>query len=81
MANNYSKDVFKPSQNREKKTERYSRDSLTKEKIGKAAKFALANGQEIQGRLLEVGMYDILVQTTQGILIILKSGILTVEVS
>lgn len=64
----------------EKKPQRYSKDSFTKELIGKVVKISLVNGSTLQGRLIELGMYDIKVQTATNQLIILKSGILTVEV-
>lgn len=75
---NYNQD-FKGSV-REKKLERYTRDSFTKELIGNPIKIGLSNGKEISGRLIELGMFDIKVQTPNGRLIVLKSGILTVEV-
>ena len=59
---------------------RYSKDSFTKELIGKVCKISLVNGKEVQGRLVEIGMYDVLIQTSQARLIVMKSGILTVEV-
>jgi sRNA-binding regulator protein Hfq len=62
------------------KAQRYSKDSFTKELIGKVVKITLTNGSVVQGRLLELGMYDIKLQTSQNQLIILKSAILTVEV-
>lgn len=62
------------------KPERYSRDSFVKELIGKTAKISLLNGKEISGRLLELGMYDILMQTSQARLIVMKSAIMTIEV-
>ncbi len=59
---------------------RYSKDSFVKELLGKEVKITISDGSLIQGRLLELGMYDILIQTSAGLLIIFKSGILTVEV-
>ena len=70
-------EVFKGSQ---KKPERYSQDSFVKELIGKVLKITLSNSKEIQGRLLELGMYDVKIQTSSGQVIILKSAILTVQV-
>ncbi len=64
----------------EKKPQRYTRDSFTKELIGKVVKITLTNGSVVQGRLLELGMYDIKLQTSQNQLIVMKSAILTVEV-
>ena len=77
MQNNNSNRTFKGS---EKKPQRYTKDSFTKELIGKVAKLTLTNGSVVQGRLLELGMYDVKLQTSQNQLIILKSSILTVEV-
>ena len=62
------------------KPQRYTKDSFTKELIGKVVKITLTNGSVVQGRLLELGMYDIKLQTSQNQLIVMKSGILTVEV-
>jgi hypothetical protein len=59
---------------------RYSKDSFVKELIGKVVKITISDGSLIQGRLLELGMYDILIQTSASLLIIFKSRILTVEV-
>ncbi len=62
------------------KPERYNRDSFVKELIGKVLKIILVNGEEIQGRLVELGMFDICIQTSQARLIVLKSAIIAVEV-
>ena len=80
MQTNNRANVFKGAENRENKPLRYSKDSFTKELIGKVVKISLVNGQEIQGRLLELGMYDIKFQTSEAQLIVLKSAILTVRV-
>jgi sRNA-binding regulator protein Hfq len=74
---NDRENVFKGS---EEKPQRYTKDSFTKELIGKVVKISLVNGSTLQGRLIELGMYDIKVQTSQNQLIVMKSGILTVEV-
>ena len=76
MSYNDRENVFKGSG----KSQRYSKDSFTKELIGKVVKLTLTNGSVVQGRLLELGMYDVKVQTSTNQLIILKSSILTVEV-
>jgi sRNA-binding regulator protein Hfq len=76
MAYNNRENVFKVSG----KAQRYSKDSFTKELIGKVVKLTLTNGSTLQGRLIELGMYDIRVQTSQSQLIVMKSSILTVEV-
>ena len=77
MQNNNRNQAFKSS---EKKPQRYTKDSFTKELIGKVVKISLVNGSTLQGRLIELGMYDIRVQTSQSQLIVMKSAILTVEV-
>ena len=79
MNNNQGR-VFNNSDAREKKPERYSKDSFVRELIGKVVKIRLVNGSELQGRLLEIGMYDILMQTSQARLIVMKSAIMTIEV-
>ncbi len=63
-----------------KKPLRYSQDSFVRELIGKVLKITLVNGKEIQGRLQDLGMFDIKVQTSEAQIIIMKSAILTVEV-
>ena len=77
MPHNNPNLTFKSS---EKKPQRYTKDSFTKELIGKVVKISLVNGSVVQGRLLELGMYDVKLQTSQNQLIVLKSAILTVEV-
>ena len=77
MSYNNQNQAFKGS---EKKPQRYSKDSFTKELIDKVVKITLTNGSVVQGRLLELGMYDIKLQTSQNQLIVMKSSILTVEV-
>ncbi|MCL4335036.1 MAG: hypothetical protein M1402_02940 [Candidatus Thermoplasmatota archaeon] len=74
MSYNDRNNVFKGS------AQRYSKDSFVRELIGKVVKITLTNGSVVQGRLIELGMYDVKVQTATNQLIILKSGILTVEV-
>lgn len=77
---NNRKQQFKDSGKPEKKPERYSTDSFTKILIGKIVKVDLINNKEIQGRIIEIGMFDLLIQTSQARLIIFKSSIITVEV-
>ena len=74
MTYNDRDNVFKGS------AQRYSKDSFVRELIGKVVKITLTNGSVVQGRLLELGMYDVKVQTATNQLIILKSSIMTVEV-
>ncbi len=76
MPYNDRDNVFKGSG----KAQRYSKDSFTKELIDKVVKLTLTNGSVVQGRLLELGMYDVKVQTATNQLIILKSSIMTAEV-
>lgn len=80
MQYNHREQAFKGSESGQKKPERYSRDSFTKELIGKVLKISLLNEREIQGRLLELGMFDVKVQTTDGLVIIMKGAISTVQV-
>lgn len=75
-----SKSVFKGPRASSGKPERYSQDSFIKSLIGKVLKINLINGNEISGRLIDLGMYDCKVQTSNGPVIILKSAISTVEV-
>ena len=77
MSYNNRNQAFKGSA---EKPQRYTKDSFTKELINKVVKITLTNGSVVQGRLIELGMYDVKVQTATNQLIILKSGILTVEV-
>ena len=77
MVNNYSSHEFKRS---DKKPERYTQDGFTKVLIGKVAKITLINGTVLQGRLIEIGMFDAQIQTSQTRLIVMKSAIQTVEV-
>ena len=74
MSYNDRNNVFKGS------AQRYSKDSFVRELIGKVVKITLTNGSVVQGRLIELGMYDVKLQTSQNQLIVLKSAILTVEV-
>ena len=77
MQYNNRNQTFKGS---EKKPQRYTKDSFVRDLIGKVIKISLINGSTLQGRLIELGMYDIRVQTSQSQLIVMKSAILTVEV-
>ena len=77
MSYNNRNQAFKGSA---EKPQRYTKDSFTKELIGKVVKISLVNGSTLQGRLIELGMYDIKLQTSQNQLIVLKSSIMTVEV-
>ena len=77
MTYNDRKDVFKSDA---KKPLRYSQDSFVKTLIGKVLKITLLNGSLVQGRLQELGMYDIAIYTENGLVIVMKSGILTVQV-
>lgn len=71
----------KPQEPQEKKPLRYSEDSFTKDKvIGKVVKITLITGKEVQGKIVEIGMYDILIQTSQARLIVMKSAIVSIEV-
>ena len=54
MAYNNQNQTFKGS---EEKPQRYTKDSFTKELIGKVVKISLVNGSTLQGRLIELGMY------------------------
>jgi len=99
--NHYGKDSsrsqgIKDFETQERKPLRYSQDSFVRELIGKTLKIELTNSKILMGKLLEVGMFDILIeiqsketvniagkQMTKDViksLIILKSAILTVEV-
>lgn len=77
MTFNNKNQTFKSS---EEKPQRYTKDSFVKELIGKVVKLTLINGTVVQGRLIELGVYDIKVQTLQSQLIVMKSAIMTVEV-
>ena len=98
---NNRKNVFKSygskdSGTSEKKPLRYGQDSFTKELIQKTIQIELVNGKILQGRLLQLGMYDVQIELksienfmvsgqtlTKDVtknLIILKSAICTVEV-
>ena len=79
MQNYNEKRVFNSSDNKEKPL-RYSKDSFTKELINKLVKITLINCKEIQGCLVELGMYDILLQCSARRFIIFKSAIVIVEV-
>jgi len=99
--NNYGKDSSRSQGTKDFKTQdkkplRYSEDSFVKELIGKIVNIELINGKMLQGRLLQLGMFDVLIELksketvnisgkpmikdTTKSLIILKSAILTVEV-
>lgn len=80
----------------EQKVLRYTTDSFVKELIGKNIEILLVNSTIIKGRLVELGMYDILIEVTRNKeiivqntkmikplttqIIVLKSAIITVEV-
>lgn len=44
---------------------RYTKDSFTQELIGKKIKLTLTTNKELVGKLIELGMYDILMETTE----------------
>lgn len=81
MQHNKQQEEFKGS---EHKPLRYTKDSFTRELIGKPVHISLITGEKVQGRLTELGMYDVLIQTLKNSnvvkLIILKSAIISVEV-
>jgi len=80
----------------EKKPLRYSEDSFVKELINKTLTIELVNGKILSGKLLQLGMFDILIEIkstenyivsgktlTKDVLktlIVLKSSIISVEV-
>jgi len=88
--------VFNNSGASEKKPLRYGQDSFVKELIQKNVTIELTNGKILTGKLLQLGMFDILIEVkstenyivsgktlnkdTTKSLIVLKSAILTVEV-
>ncbi len=73
--------VFKDKQIPSGKPLRYSKDSLTKDLIGKSVVISILGGKNEAGILKECGMYDILLEmSNKRTLIILKSAILTVAV-
>jgi len=92
--NGYGKDFG--SKTSEKKPLRYSQDSFVRELRGKTLTIELVNGKILRGKLLELGMFDVMIELksvenfivsgqtlTKDVvknLIILKSAILTVEV-
>ncbi len=94
---NYNKtsDVFKTSDD-SKKVLRYTHDSFVKELIGKTIRIEFINNKIITGKLLELGVYDIVVQinvdqeveisgkkvvkSVQKNIILMKAPILSVEV-
>ena len=91
MNYNQPKPPFKPQE--EVKPLRYSKDSFTKELIGKTIILNLSNGKELQGRLIELGMYDVLIEISekkefatglfkdmQKKIIVMKSAIVSVEI-
>lgn len=79
-----------------KKILRYTHDTLTKELIGKNVEIWMVDKTKLNGKLVEVGMYDILIEVTRNKeimvqntkmikpttiqIIVLKSAIITVEV-
>lgn len=79
--NNNPDNLFKDRQTPSGKPERYSKDSLTKDLIGKSLVISILGGRNESGILRECGMYDILIEMpNKRNLIILKSAILTVSV-
>jgi small nuclear ribonucleoprotein (snRNP)-like protein len=97
----YAKDSSKSQgtknfETQEKKPLRYGQDSFTKELIGKIVNIELINGKMLQGKLLELGMYDVQIEIKSSenfivsgkpitkdvlkTLIVLKSAIISVEV-
>lgn len=77
----------------ESKPLRYSKDSFTKELIGKVVKISLVNGKDLQGKLSELGMYDIQIEVSENReiakgmfkdvarkIIMMKSAIVSIEV-
>jgi len=90
--NSYSKD----SGTSEKRPLRYNQDSFVKELIGKTITIELVNGKILKGKLLNLGMYDVLIEVksvenfivsgqtlskdVNKNLIVMKSSIISVEV-
>jgi len=88
--NSYSKDSSRS------KPLRYGQDSFVKELIGKTIQIELTNGKILTGKLLDLGMYDVMIElkSTQNYivsdktltkdvnknLIVMKSAIISVEV-
>ena len=80
----------------EQRVLRYTNDTLKKDLIGKTVEILLVNSTILKGKLLQVGMYDILIEITRNKeltiqntkiykpvisqIIVLKSAIITVEV-
>jgi small nuclear ribonucleoprotein (snRNP)-like protein len=98
---NNNKNVFKNSPKdsgpiQDRKPLRYSKDSFVKELIGKNIQIELVNGKILTGKLVDLGMFDILLElkSTESFnvsgktmsrdvvrrIIILKSAIISVEV-
>ncbi|MCL4452812.1 MAG: hypothetical protein M1317_01745 [Candidatus Thermoplasmatota archaeon] len=91
---NNKQDVNKDSG--EQRVLRYTNDTLKKDLIGKTVEILLVNSTILKGKLLQVGMYDILIEITRNKeltmqntkmykpvisqIIVLKSSIITVEV-
>ena len=91
---NNKQDVNKDSG--EQRVLRYTNDTLKKDLIGKTVEILLVNSTILKGKLLQVGMYDILIEITRNKeltmqntkmykpvisqIIVLKSAIITVEV-
>jgi len=99
--NHYGKDSsrsqgIKDFETQERKPLRYSEDSFVKELKGKTIQIELINGKILKGKLLELGMFDVLIEikSTENFvvsgqtlskdvtknLIVMKSSICTVEV-
>jgi len=99
--NSYGKDSSRSQGSRDFETQdrkplRYSVDSFTKQLIGKNVTIELVNGKILSGKLLQLGMYDVLIEVksvenfivsgqtlTKDVtrnLIVLKSAISTAEV-
>jgi sRNA-binding regulator protein Hfq len=78
---NHDPKVFKSSEVHRYKTSTGSLDVFSSHLIGKSLTITLINGRIESGILTQFGQYDIELKTPQGrMLIIIKSGILTVVV-
>jgi len=99
--NHYGKDSsrsqgIKDFETQDRKPLRYSQDSFVKELIGKTLTIELINGKILKGKLLELGMFDVMIElkSTENYivsgkpmvrdvnknLIVMKSSIISVEV-
>ena len=77
---------------RDQKLKRYGEDALNRGLLGRKVKLTLLNDLTIEGNLSNLGMYDLsisqkvqekigpLIREMDKVIIVLKSGILTVEV-